>query len=224
MIHCLCDPLLRSGARGAPAALGRRPGGDAGSKTPAPGLSEGRPAPRAPAGPVGGGSPAPALPWGRAGPCGESPASPPTDHAARTCAPADRSRRRTRGPVSGPTGDARSKRRRPGSEPAGRLTRCGVPRPGPKAGETPVAPTGHEGRARRAAARPCAVATARRYRRTRSPQVAADGLDAPAARRYSALMRWASSSWSSRMTIRHAASIGVPWSTSSRARAAMRSW
>jgi hypothetical protein len=38
------------------------------------------------------------------------------------------------------------------------------------------------------------------------------------------LMRWASSSWSSRMTMRQAASMGVPWSTSSRARAAMRSW
>jgi len=31
-----------------------------------------------------------------------------------------------------------------------------------------------------------------------------------AARRYSALMRWASSSWSSRMTMRQAASMGVP--------------
>ncbi|MET4670585.1 hypothetical protein ABID94_003467 [Streptomyces sp. PvR018] len=40
----------------------------------------------------------------------------------------------------------------------------------------------------------------------------------------SALMRWASSSWSSRITMRQAASIGVPPSTSSRARAAMRSW
>lgn len=48
--------------------------------------------------------------------------------------------------------------------------------------------------------------------------------DWPAARRYSALMRCASSSWSSRMTMRHAASIGVPLSTSSRARAAIRSW
>lgn len=45
-----------------------------------------------------------------------------------------------------------------------------------------------------------------------------------AARRYSALMRCASSSWSSRMTMRQAASIGVPLSTSSRARAAIRSW
>ena len=45
-----------------------------------------------------------------------------------------------------------------------------------------------------------------------------------AARRYSALMRWASSSWSSRMMMRQAASMGVPWSTSSLARAAMRSW
>ena len=45
-----------------------------------------------------------------------------------------------------------------------------------------------------------------------------------AARRYSALMRRASSSWSSRITMRQAASMGVPWSTSSRARAAMRSW
>ena len=46
----------------------------------------------------------------------------------------------------------------------------------------------------------------------------------PAGRRCSALMRWASSSWSSRMTMRQAASMGVPWSTISRARAAMRSW
>ncbi len=46
----------------------------------------------------------------------------------------------------------------------------------------------------------------------------------PAARRYSALIFCASSSWSSRTMIRQAASIGVPWSTSSRARAAMRSW
>ena len=50
------------------------------------------------------------------------------------------------------------------------------------------------------------------------------GLADSAARRYPALMRWASSSWSSRMTMRQAASMGVPWSTSSRARAAMRSW
>jgi hypothetical protein len=42
--------------------------------------------------------------------------------------------------------------------------------------------------------------------------------------RSSSLMRRASSSWSSRMTMRQAASTGVPWSTSSRARAAMRSW
>ncbi len=42
--------------------------------------------------------------------------------------------------------------------------------------------------------------------------------------RSSSLMRWASSSWSSRMTMRQAASMGVPESTSSRARAAMRSW
>jgi hypothetical protein len=55
-------------------------------------------------------------------------------------------------------------------------------------------------------------------------QDAAAGFADPAARRYSALMRWASSSWSSRMTMRQAASTGVPWSTSSRARAAMRSW
>jgi len=47
---------------------------------------------------------------------------------------------------------------------------------------------------------------------------------ADSAARYSALMRRASSSWSSRMTMRQAASTGVPWSTSSRARAAMRSW
>ncbi len=53
------------------------------------------------------------------------------------------------------------------------------------------------------------------------PALPADWL---AARRYSALMRCASSSWSSRMTMRHAASIGVPLSTSSRARAAIRSW
>lgn len=45
-----------------------------------------------------------------------------------------------------------------------------------------------------------------------------------AARRCSALMRWASSSWSSRTMMRQAASMGVPLSTSSRARAAMRSW
>lgn len=45
-----------------------------------------------------------------------------------------------------------------------------------------------------------------------------------AVRRYSALMRRASSSWSSRMMMRQAASMGVPWSTSSRARAAMRNW
>ena len=55
-------------------------------------------------------------------------------------------------------------------------------------------------------------------------QVAVVGFADSAARRYSALMRWASSSWSSRMTMRQAASMGVPWSTSSRARAAMRSW
>ena len=55
-------------------------------------------------------------------------------------------------------------------------------------------------------------------------QVAAVGFGDSAARRYSALMRWASSSWSSRITMRQAASMGVPWSTSSRARAAMRSW
>jgi hypothetical protein len=54
-------------------------------------------------------------------------------------------------------------------------------------------------------------------------QDAADGFSDSAAR-YSALMRRASSSWSSRMTMRQAASMGVPWSTSSRARAAMRSW
>lgn len=52
---------------------------------------------------------------------------------------------------------------------------------------------------------------------------AAGALDASAARRCSALMRWASWSWSSRMMMRQAASMGVPWSTSSRARAAMRS-
>ncbi len=39
-----------------------------------------------------------------------------------------------------------------------------------------------------------------------------------------ALMRWASASWSSRMMMRQAASSGLPWSTSSRARAASRSW
>jgi hypothetical protein len=55
-------------------------------------------------------------------------------------------------------------------------------------------------------------------------QEAGAGFAGSAARRYSALMRWASSSWSSRMTMRQAASTGVPWSTSSRARAAMRSW
>ena len=53
-------------------------------------------------------------------------------------------------------------------------------------------------------------------------QAAAAGFAVQAARRYSALMRWASSSWSSRMTMRQAASTGVPWSTSSRARAAGR--
>ncbi len=40
----------------------------------------------------------------------------------------------------------------------------------------------------------------------------------------SSLIRRASWSWSSRMTMRQAASTGVPWSTSSRARAAMRNW
>jgi len=43
-------------------------------------------------------------------------------------------------------------------------------------------------------------------------------------RRSPSLSRRASSSWSSRMMMRQAASIGVPESTSSRARAAMRSW
>ncbi len=43
-------------------------------------------------------------------------------------------------------------------------------------------------------------------------------------RRSSSLIRRASSSWSSRITMRQAASIGLPASTSSRARAAMRSW
>lgn len=57
---------------------------------------------------------------------------------------------------------------------------------------------------------------------TRQPAVV--GFSDSAAWRYSALMRWASSSWSSRMMMRQAASMGVPWSTSSRARAAMRSW
>ena len=66
----------------------------------------------------------------------------------------------------------------------------------------------------------CRVAAAR----PGSSQGAAGGFADSAARRYSALMRWASSSWSSRMTMRQAASMGVPWSTSSRARAAMRSW
>ena len=55
-------------------------------------------------------------------------------------------------------------------------------------------------------------------------QEAGAGFSDSAVRRYSALMRRASSSWSSRMTMRQAASTGVPWSTSSRARAAMRSW
>jgi hypothetical protein len=50
------------------------------------------------------------------------------------------------------------------------------------------------------------------------------GLADPAVRWCSALMRWASSSWSSRTMMRQAASMGVPRSTSSRARAAMRSW
>lgn len=61
----------------------------------------------------------------------------------------------------------------------------------------------------------------RRPRPQPAPEPPADSL---ATRRYSALMRCASSSWSSRMTMRHAASIGVPLSTSSRARAAIRSW
>jgi len=43
-------------------------------------------------------------------------------------------------------------------------------------------------------------------------------------RRSCSLMRRASSSWSSRMMIRQAASMGVPWLTRSRARMAMRSW
>lgn len=60
--------------------------------------------------------------------------------------------------------------------------------------------------------------------RTRQREAAACGFPDSAARRYSALMRWASSSWSSRMTMRQASSIFVPRSTSSRARAAMRSW
>ncbi len=64
----------------------------------------------------------------------------------------------------------------------------------------------------------------RRSRRAQSGQVEDGDADDSAARRYSALMRWASSSWSSRMMMRQAASMGVPWSTSSRARAAMRSW
>ena len=58
----------------------------------------------------------------------------------------------------------------------------------------------------------------------RPSQGAAGGFADSAARRYSALIRWASSSWSSRMMMRQAASMEVPWSTSSRARAAMRSW
>ena len=61
-------------------------------------------------------------------------------------------------------------------------------------------------------------------RRADSPQSEAGGASDAVLRRYSALMRWASSSWSSRMMMRQAASMGVPWSTSSRARAAMRSW
>jgi len=40
----------------------------------------------------------------------------------------------------------------------------------------------------------------------------------------SALIRRASASWSSRMMMRHAESSAVPWSISSRARAARRSW
>jgi hypothetical protein len=36
--------------------------------------------------------------------------------------------------------------------------------------------------------------------------------------------RWASCSWSSREMMRQAASTAVPWSTSSRTRAAMRNW
>jgi hypothetical protein len=42
--------------------------------------------------------------------------------------------------------------------------------------------------------------------------------------RISALSCWASASWSSRMMMRQVASRGVPWSRSSRARAARRSW
>ncbi|MGY3685066.1 hypothetical protein ACVWXU_008689 [Streptomyces sp. TE33382] len=63
-----------------------------------------------------------------------------------------------------------------------------------------------------------------RWGRGHSSRAAASGYGFEVPRRYSALIRWASSSWSSRMTMRQADSIGVPWSTSSRARAAMRSW
>lgn len=68
------------------------------------------------------------------------------------------------------------------------------------------------------------VGTRRNRRRATPPQSESGGGADSAARRYSALRRWASSSWSSRMMMRQAASMGVPWSTSSRARAAMRNW
>ena len=48
--------------------------------------------------------------------------------------------------------------------------------------------------------------------------------DEPPDRFSSSLIRSASVSWSSRMMMRHAASTAVPWSTSSLALAARRSW
>lgn len=71
----------------------------------------------------------------------------------------------------------------------------------------------------------CPVCPAVGDQRARRPcQAGVFDCDWPPWVRSCSLMRWASSSWSSRMTMRQAASMGVPWSTSSRARAAMRSW
>ena len=55
-------------------------------------------------------------------------------------------------------------------------------------------------------------------------QVSAGGSWPCWVRRSCSLMRRASSIWSSRMMMRQAASMGVPWSTRSRARMAIRSW
>lgn len=54
-------------------------------------------------------------------------------------------------------------------------------------------------------------------------QAPAFGSEKPSRLRSCSLMRFASSSWSSRMMMRQAASTEVPWSTSSRARVASRS-